>query len=141
MDSTLAPIFLHESVDDVRRREQTALEELLALRQRRVVLVGAGTLGKRAHSLLGEIGCQVLAFTDNNAAIWGTRIDDTPVLPPAQAASLYGVGPLSRDHLERPPLVRRDSCAASRPRLHPDLDLCAVILEIPWQLLAASASE
>ena len=90
MDSTLAPIFLHESVDDVRRREQTALEELLALRQRRVVLVGAGTLGKRAHSLLGEIGCQVLAFTDNNAAIWGARIDDTPVLPPAQAASLYG---------------------------------------------------
>jgi len=31
MDSTLAPLFLQESVDQVRRRKQTALEKLLPL--------------------------------------------------------------------------------------------------------------
>lgn len=90
MVSSLASLFARESVDQVRLREQTALEELLEQRERRVVLFGAGTLGRSALPLLGEVGAKTLAFTDNNPAIWGTRIENIPVLSPEQASTLYG---------------------------------------------------
>jgi FkbM family methyltransferase len=85
----LAQLF-QESVEDVRSREQTALEGLLDQCGRRIVLFGAGTLGRRALPLLREIGCEVVAFTDNNAAAWGTKIDEIPVRSPEDAASLHG---------------------------------------------------
>jgi hypothetical protein len=90
MESTLAPIFLQESVDDVRHREETALEELLALRQRRVVLFGSGNLGRQAVGALRGIGIEPLSFSDNNQERWGTQIDGLYVLSPLDAAALYG---------------------------------------------------
>lgn len=89
MVAPLAPLF-QESVDEVSHRERTALENLLNGRQRRIVLFGAGTLGRRALVLLREIGCSVLAYSDNNSAAWDTQIENTPVLPPKRAAALYG---------------------------------------------------
>jgi FkbM family methyltransferase len=89
MISSLAELF-QESVEDVRTREQTALECLLDQRDRKVVLFGAGTLGRRALPLLREIRCDVVAFTDNNVAVWGTNISEIPVLSPEHAASLHG---------------------------------------------------
>ena len=64
-------LLFQESVNEVLQREQTALEALLEARQRKVVLFGAGTLGKNALPLLSEIGAKTLAFADNNPAIWG----------------------------------------------------------------------
>ncbi len=84
----LAPLF-QESVEQVRLREETALEELLERRQRRVVLFGAGTLGRSALHLLDELGVKALAFSDNNPAVWGNRIENIPILSPEEAASLY----------------------------------------------------
>jgi FkbM family methyltransferase len=89
MASPLAPLF-QESVDEVRQRERNALEDLLNERQRRVVLFGAGTLGKRALVLLREIGGNVLAYSDNNSAAWDTQIENIPVLSPERVAALYG---------------------------------------------------
>jgi FkbM family methyltransferase len=81
---------LSEPVEAVKHRERYALESLLASRNNRVVLFGAGTLGRRAQSLLKSLGAQVLAFTDNNSSAWGTFVDEVPVLSPQEAAALYG---------------------------------------------------
>jgi len=81
---------LREPVDSVIDRERRALEDLLRTRNNRAVLFGAGTLGRRALHLLKRLGAEVLALSDNNSSAWGTSVDGVPVLPPAEAASLYG---------------------------------------------------
>ncbi len=89
MDSALAPLF-QESVDQVLARERHALQDLLDQRDGRVVLFGAGTLGKRAFSLLTGIGAPPLALSDNNPQSWGSEVEGVPVLPPEEAAHRYG---------------------------------------------------
>ncbi len=89
MDSALATLF-SRSVEEVRTHERSALQELLDQREGRVVLFGAGTLGRRALALLTEMGYKPLAFSDNNRSSWGSMVEGTPVLPPAEAAALYG---------------------------------------------------
>jgi FkbM family methyltransferase len=81
---------LQEPIPSVIERERTALDRLLKNSNGRVVLFGAGTLGKRALALLRGIGCAILAFSDNNPEVWGSQIEDIPVFSPQQASSLYG---------------------------------------------------
>jgi FkbM family methyltransferase len=81
---------LQESSSEVLRREQSALDDALRVFQRRVVLFGAGGLGQKAARALQCIGVQPLAFSDNNPQRWGADIDGIRVLPPAEAAGLYG---------------------------------------------------
>ncbi len=85
----LASLF-EESVEQVCAREQNAMEDLLQRVDGRVVLVGAGTLGRRAQLLLGKLGAKLMAFTDNNSRAWGTEIEKVPVLSPAEAAARHG---------------------------------------------------
>jgi FkbM family methyltransferase len=85
----LASLF-EESVEQVCARELNAIEYLLQRVDRRVVLVGAGRLGRRAQLLLGKLGANLMAFTDNNSRAWGTEIENLPVMPPTEAASRYG---------------------------------------------------
>lgn len=86
---SLAELF-QEPITAVIERERTALELLLEKSNGRIVLFGAGTLGKRALTLLRGIDCAILAFSDNNPNAWNSQIEGVPVLPPRQAASLYG---------------------------------------------------
>src|SRR4051794_12350105 len=86
---TLAQI-LAEPAETVRRRERSALEDLLRTRNNRVVLFGCGNLGRQTASALKEIEITPLAFSDNNKARWGTDVDGVQVLPPAKVAQLYG---------------------------------------------------
>lgn len=81
---------LTESVEGVRARERTALPTLLQSANGRVVLYGAGTLGRRALGLLTSLGATVLAFSDNDPAKWGTRVEDIDVLSPEHMARQYG---------------------------------------------------
>jgi FkbM family methyltransferase len=81
---------LQEPLESVMRRERHALEDVLSARNNRVVLFGAGNLGRRAASVLRGIDIAPLAFSDNNSNRWGTRIDDLDVLPPTEAAALFG---------------------------------------------------
>jgi FkbM family methyltransferase len=90
MHPPLKQLFINESVEDVLKREQHALEDLLNQRHRQVVLFGAGTLGRRALPLLSSLNSAVLAFTDNNPASWGTQIEGITVISPKEAASLFG---------------------------------------------------
>jgi len=81
---------LQETPGAVLHREQSALEETLRNFQNRVVLFGAGGLGQRAAKALESIGVRPLAFSDNNQQRWGKEIDSILVLPPTEAARLYG---------------------------------------------------
>ncbi len=81
---------LSESVAQVKRRERTQLDQLLAARQGECVLFGAGSVGHRALQGLRSAGIQPRAFSDNNPLLWGTQIDGLPVLAPELAARRFG---------------------------------------------------
>jgi FkbM family methyltransferase len=89
VSETLAEL-LQEPLESVAYREQHSLEDLLLTRQNRVVLFGAGNLGRRAAEALREIGVHPLAMTDNNQTRWGAHIDGLEVLAPIEAAKRYG---------------------------------------------------
>jgi FkbM family methyltransferase len=81
---------LTESIDEVKAREGSALSDLLSLHQNRCVIYGAGTLGRKAVSLLREIGITPLAVVDSNPQRWGGEVSGLPVLSPAEAATQFG---------------------------------------------------
>src|ERR1039458_3997971 len=81
---------LGESAESAQRREQTAFDELAAPFERRLVLFGAGRLGRRTLTGLRNHGVEPLAFSDNNSAVWGKTIDGLPVLSPRDAAKKLG---------------------------------------------------
>ena len=67
---------LGEPVSSVIERERKTLDRLLDACGRRVVLFGAGGLGKQTSGLgLRTIGIEPLAFSDNNSSFWGTEVD------------------------------------------------------------------
>jgi FkbM family methyltransferase len=81
---------LGEDIRSVLRRERTAFDELAAPFGNRLVLFGAGTLGRKTLRGLRSIGVQPLAFADNDARLWNTLVDDLPVLSPMDAARRFG---------------------------------------------------
>jgi FkbM family methyltransferase len=87
--TTLAAVF-DEPIAAVRARERTAFDRLLDESERRVVLFGAGGLGRNALAALRTIGVEPLAITDNNRALWGSTIDGVAVVSPQQAAERWG---------------------------------------------------
>ena len=68
----------HEDVGRLRLWAGRAQE-----RGQQVAVFGAGQLGRRVLATLRGEGCDVKALIDNDPAKWGTRIDSTPVVPPA----------------------------------------------------------
>jgi FkbM family methyltransferase len=85
---------LQEPVEAVQQREQSALDSLLAKHNGRVVLFGAGTLGRKAISLLRALGVEPLAMSDNAQTRWNTSVDGVQVLSPEAAAVAYGASAL-----------------------------------------------
>jgi FkbM family methyltransferase len=81
---------LSESIDSAKNREQTAFDQLASPFEQRLVLFGAGGLGKSTLAGLRKVGIEPLAFTDNNAARWGESIDGIPILQPSEAAARFG---------------------------------------------------
>ncbi|MFZ0305779.1 MAG: FkbM family methyltransferase [Terracidiphilus sp.] len=81
---------LQEPIDAVKHRERCTLDALLALRDNRVVLFGAGGLGKRAITQLKSIGIVPLAITDNRQSLWGEVLDGLAILSPTDAAARFG---------------------------------------------------
>jgi FkbM family methyltransferase len=81
---------LTESVEAVKQREASALDDLLEARQNRCVIYGAGTLGRKAVALLSEIGATPLAVVDSNPQRWGSEISGVPVMSPSAAAAQFG---------------------------------------------------
>ena len=89
LELTLQEI-LAEPVSRVKEREHTALDRLLIQHNKRCVLFGAGSMGRRALSALSRHGVQPLSYCDNNPELWGTVVDDTMVLSPGAATKRFG---------------------------------------------------
>jgi len=81
---------LSEPRSSVVERERNTLDQLLAASNHRVVLFGAGNLGRQTLTCLRGIGVDPLAFSDNNAKIWNTSIENVPVFSPSEAAERFG---------------------------------------------------
>lgn len=77
---------LSESLDSVRKRQQNTLFDILGDLDQPFALFGAGQLGRKAATVLQEMGLTPKAFIDNNPALWGTRVQGIPVMSPAQLA-------------------------------------------------------
>lgn len=80
---------LAESVESAKYREKTAFDELAAPYEKRLVLFGAGTLGRRTLAGLRRLGLEVLCLSDNNPDLWGTDINGVPVVSPQGAAARF----------------------------------------------------
>src|SRR6476619_7617155 len=72
-------------------RERSAFERASEFDYKPIVLFGAGNLGRKTLAGLRKIGIEPLAFADSNPRLWNTMVDDLKVLPPEQAAHLYGM--------------------------------------------------
>lgn len=81
---------LSEPIACVLERERSAFDSLLAQKRNRVVLFGAGNLGRKVLSALRSIGVEPLAFSDNADSKWCTEIDGIAVLPPSVAVTRFG---------------------------------------------------
>src|SRR5581483_8746684 len=63
---------LSETPDHASRRAEEAFDDLAAGKADRIVLFGAGGLGRRTLAGLRKLGKLPLAFADNNPTAWGT---------------------------------------------------------------------
>jgi FkbM family methyltransferase len=79
---------LCERPASARRREQSAFDEIAAGR-RKVVIFGAGRLGRKILQGLSGTGLEAMAFADNNRRLWGKVADGLPVVSPQDAADQY----------------------------------------------------
>ncbi|MGA8439286.1 MAG: FkbM family methyltransferase [Candidatus Sulfotelmatobacter sp.] len=78
-----------ESFEAVRAREKRTLANFAGPNKKRLVLFGAGALGRLVLQGLKQVGLQPIAFADNNQRLWNTDIGGVPVLPPSTASDLY----------------------------------------------------
>jgi len=81
---------LSEPLSRVREREKSAFDTLLTGCGNRLVLFGAGNLGRKVLQCVRSIGVEPLAFADNSQSKWGSHVDGVPVLSPKDAAARYG---------------------------------------------------
>lgn len=79
-----------ESLDAVRARERNTFDRLAGPSAAGLVLFGAGPLGRTTLAGLRQIGIEPLSFADNNAKLWGEKIDELPVCAPIEAVKRYG---------------------------------------------------
>ncbi len=81
---------LDRDVRAVEEWESTALDQRLQVVGGRVVLFGAGSLGRQVLAHLRRDHIEPVCFSDNNRESWGRTIDGLEVLPPPDAAQRYG---------------------------------------------------
>ena len=75
-------LLLQEPVADAKRREQTTFDRVIKPSSGRVVIYGAGNLGRRILAELRALGTDVVAFADRNSALWSQAVDGLRVLNP-----------------------------------------------------------
>ena len=79
---------LRETPGSAHIRQQNAFEERAAGR-RRIVIFGAGRLGRAVVRGLSGTDLVPVAFADNNPSAWGTLVEGLSVLSPQDAALKY----------------------------------------------------
>ena len=78
-----------ESFEAARAREKSAFAHFAGQNENRLILFGAGPLGRLVLQGLKQAGLRPIAFADNNERLWETDIEGVPVLAPSTAADLY----------------------------------------------------
>jgi len=78
-----------ESLEAARAREKSTFASFAGPNEERLILFGAGPLGKLVFRGLEQAGMRPVAFADNNQRLWGTEIEGVPVLSPSTAADRY----------------------------------------------------
>jgi FkbM family methyltransferase len=81
---------LAEGPEGAARRERDTFERLAAPFGTRIVLFGAGGLGRRVLASLRTYGIEPLAFCDNDARLWTASVNGVAVLSPAEAVQRFG---------------------------------------------------
>jgi FkbM family methyltransferase len=85
---------LSEPLSSVGDREHSTFDKLRTDCGNRLVLFGAGNLGRKVLECVRSIGVEPLAFADNSQSKWGADVDGVPVLSPKDAAVRYGASAL-----------------------------------------------
>ena len=143
---------LRETPAAARVREQSAFDEI-AGKQRRVVIFGAGRLGRKILAGLAGTDLEPIAFADNNPDLWGKVVNGLPVVSPSDAKTKYSTEAtfvVAIWHPSQAPLisallkqVHGLGCrVAAFPVLfwrHPDRFLPYFFWDLPSQLLQKSA--
>jgi FkbM family methyltransferase len=75
-----------EAIEGAKRRERAAFDAISSPNDKRIVLFGAGGLGRLTASHLRAEGLEPLAFADNDPSKLGSRLDGVLVLSPQDAA-------------------------------------------------------
>ena len=78
-----------ESSEAARAREKSAFAKFAGQNEERLVLFGAGQLGRLVFQGLEQAGARPIAFADNNERLWHTEIEGIRVLPPSTASDRY----------------------------------------------------
>jgi FkbM family methyltransferase len=81
---------LEHSAKAVIRRERTAFDEAASPNGRRIVIYGAGGLGRRILAGLRANGVEPLAFADQNPAASSGAVSGVPIYSPTEAVRLFG---------------------------------------------------
>jgi FkbM family methyltransferase len=79
-----------EPPDTVLARERSAFDDLASPLGEKLVLFGAGKLGKDVLAGLRKAGVEPLAFADNNHNLSHQQVMGLPVLSPTEAVERYG---------------------------------------------------
>jgi FkbM family methyltransferase len=85
LDRVLAAL---EPANDLQARESATFEGL-AGDAREAVIFGSGSLGRIICDGARASRLPVLAFADNNQALWGSSVDGIPILSPADAVDRF----------------------------------------------------
>lgn len=81
---------LSESVDSAQHRAQSAFIRHEGANLEKLVLFGAGSLGRRTLASLRAHGTEPLCFADSNPARWGEQITGVPIVGPEEALARFG---------------------------------------------------
>lgn len=79
-----------EPLEKVVDRERNAFNEIAGPFKERLILFGAGPLGRGILAGLRKAGVEPLGFADNNKKLWGMDVSGLRVFSPDDAAQAYG---------------------------------------------------
>ncbi len=71
-------------------RARNAFDSLAGSARERLVLYGAGNLGRKTVAGLRSIGIEPLVFSDGNPALWGSTVEGLAVISPDEAVKRFG---------------------------------------------------
>jgi FkbM family methyltransferase len=89
-ETELDDLLARHDLVSLKERERTAFDEATGPLASRLVLFGAGHLGRQTLSGLRRLGLEPVAFADNDPRLWHQSVDGIVVLPPAEAARQFG---------------------------------------------------